>query len=161
MTKAHISWLENGIFMNSELFGGHTNNLWFTINSEGITFKPDTSFTTNVGIATTNRIDFTVYNKVSLKIKTNKLAGYLYLMAVDSISRLNNDSSETSLSNLTSYAGTKHQSNISLKANDTLYYDIDISGWSGNYYLAIVYSSSKVTGINTNYNITVIDALVH
>ena len=161
MTKAYISWLENGIFMNSELFGGHTTNLWFTINSEGVTFKPDTSFTTNVGIATINRIDFTIYNKVSLKIKTNNLAGNLYLMAIDSTTRLDEDGSETSLSNLNSYAGTKYQSTISLKANDTLYYDIDISGWSGNYYLAIVYSSSKVSGLSTNYNITIIDTLVY
>ena len=160
MTKAYISWLENGIFMNSELFGGHTTNLWFTINSEGVTFKPSTSFTTNIGIATINRIDFNMYNKVSLKIKTNNLVGYLYLMAIDSITRLDEDGSETSLSNLISYAGTKYQSDINLSANDTLYYDIDISSWSGNYYLAIVYSSSKVSSLNAN-DITIIDALVY
>ena len=161
MTKAYISWLENGIFMNSELFGGHTNNSWFTINSEGVTFKPSTSFNTNVGIATKNRIDFNIYNKVSLKIKTVNPTGWLYLMAIDSTTRLNENGSETSLSNLNSYAGTKYQWSINLSANDILYYDIDISSWSGNYYLAIVYSSSSVSSASTNNNITIIDALIY
>ena len=138
LTQGYMPFVENGVLVNTDYFGGIPSGSWKIANNALYLNSPGVRY---IFITTANKIDFSLFNTVEI---TARIAGVEYGISSNALD-LSVFYWTSPLNNVEQYSNLLNEiktvsSDISKKytfSEESVTKTIDISSWTGDYYFGI------------------------